>query len=531
MRVTAAAVSADEGDPLTFELTLDRRPTADIKVGYDLVDHAAAVTPGSDAEEGAACGGTVDYELLSGDITVSPSQYSPSQAITLTTVTTCDDDRVEPDETFWLDLSILSGEAVAASPGGAVGRIENDDIAVISISPSPASGTEGGATPVGVTATLDDGSGNALALAQDITVAYTVSGTGTNPATDPGPLPGTVCASADADYGVDVNGNTALIGTLTFTAAAGAVVQQGVFDVDLLDDYCREPAETLRIDLSIQSDPFGQRHPSAASVFEDRDNDPLTDDSYADVEILDRPPPELSVSDFRGDEGTAKDFTVTLSNPRSGETVTVDYDVCGRTGIGTTDCTTIAPSNTLATVPSVANHDFIMAGTCTAPTGAQRGKLTFSGGTTTRTVGVELCFDAFYEVDETLRLELSNPLRAVLVDRDTSTAGVQAYGEGTIVDKGRAEAVHRRRHGQRGRNPRLHGHPLQPGLRQGRDGGLRDADPFGHRGPRLHRGVGHPDLRGHRPPRLVGAGQLRDGGHRVQVPASAGGDDPQRLDR
>ena len=225
-------------------------------------------------------------------------------------VTTCPDTLVEHDETFWLEISIPSGGGEAwvdPNDDGAVGTITNDDIPVVSISPATGSGTEGQAATVDFTVKLDDGSGNALELEQDITVDYAVAGSGTSPAANPG--------QSNADYSVTLNG-TALTGstlsdTITFTAAAGAVVQQAVFAVAPLADYLAESNETLRIDLSNLSDPV------SAAGFEDRDNDPLTDDSHADATIVEDPPPEFSVSDFTGKEGTEQAFTVTPTPARA----------------------------------------------------------------------------------------------------------------------------------------------------------------------------------------------------------------------
>ena len=183
-----------------------------------------------------------------------------------------------------------------------------------------------------------------------------------------------------------------------------------------LADYLAESNETLRIDLSNLSDPV------SAAGFEDRDNDPLTDDSHADATIVEDPPPEFSVSDFTGKEGTEQVFTVTLANPRAGETATVAYTIGGGT----------------ATAPGtgVTLHDYMpKSGTplaCSA-TGPLTGTLSFTSGTT-QDVTVCLHRDAIIESDETVRLTLSSPTNSVIKDHDTLTAGLQAFVEGTIED-------------------------------------------------------------------------------------------------
>ena len=405
VRVTAAAASADEGDDINFELMLDRTPTSDFTVSYSLMDYLPATNPNGADRGTSACAGSDDYLDQSGTLTVQ-SGHSHLLPVSVPAVTTCQDLRVEADETFWLEISIPTGsEALAPAPAGAVGTILNDDIPVVSISPASAQGTEG--NDVRLTVTLDDGNGQALELANTITVDYDVGGSGADAAADPG--------QTGADYSVELNSSpltsSTLTGTLTF--AAVAVVQQHVFDVELEADYEAESSETLRLDLDNLVDALGQ------AVFEDRDNDPLTDDSHAEVTILDDPPPVFSVSDFTGDEGTDQAFTVTLARPRAGEDPTVDYQIAGFA----------PPGGLAATDPAtgVTHHDYEAAygaPTCSS-TGSLTGTLDFSGKTTD-TVEVCLRLDAIKERPETLGLTLSNPTKAVIAD---------PVGEGTIIDQ------------------------------------------------------------------------------------------------
>ena len=413
--VSVVDVSEDEGTNIQFKLAFDRDFIADITVDYVLKDHATGTNK---AARGTTCASGIDYREfpLTGTITI-PHSWDHTKTYDLPqVVTTCADTLVEHDETFYLEISIPSGGGEAwvdPTDDGAVGTITNDDIPVISISPASGSGTEGQAATVDFTVKLDDGSGNALELEQDITVDYAVGGSGTSPAANPG--------QTGADYSVTLGGTaltgSTLSGTITFTAAAGAVVQQAVFAVAPLADYLAESNETLRIDLSNLSDPV------SAAGFEDRDNNPLTNDSHADATIVEDPPPEFSVSDFTGKEGTEQVFTVTLANPRAGETATVAYTIGGGT----------------ATAPGtgVTLHDYMpKSGTplaCSA-TGPLTGTLSFSSGTTTQDVDVCLRRDAIIESDETVRLTLSSPTNSVIKDHDTLTAGLQAFVEGTIED-------------------------------------------------------------------------------------------------
>ena len=394
VEVTADDAEVDEGGQLKFELMLDGSPTGDIQVGFELVEHQTGTDK---ATRGTACTSGIDYLRSSGDIII-PSSHNPSLKVTsIPEFTTCADRIVERAETLWLRIWVVSGEAwVDAGDDGAVGTIRNDDVPVVSVRPLNPQGTEGGT--VRLTVTLDDGSGGGLQLTQGVTAGYAVAGRGTSPATDPG--------STGADYALKrSNAAIPLTGTVAFVAGLSATVQQEVFDFELLADYLAEPSESLRLDLSIQTDPMGE------AVFEDRDNDPLTDDSYADVTILDDPPPALSVSDFSGDEGTDQVFAVTLANRRAGDTVTVDYTVGGGTDT--------------ATAPPAALHDYTAAPNYT-PSDPLSGTITFSGAKTVHNLGVRLERDTVYEVDETLSITLSNQSsNAVLAD---------ATGEGTIVD-------------------------------------------------------------------------------------------------
>ena len=416
-RVTVADVAVDEGDQLTFQISLDRDPTANIDVEYRLIDHNLATHP---AVRGAApCDSDDDYlELtvtLTGTLTIT-FPHDHLRPVDLPAVTTCEDPLVEFDETFWLEVSIPSGggEAIVELGEGAIGTIRNDDIPVVAVEPAVGDGIEGQPDSVDFTVSLDgmdlDGNTQTVQLTEDITVDYTVGGAGTDPATDPG--------QADADYAVTLDtasppglSGSTLAGTLTFNVATigTPAVTEHIFAVELLPDYLVEGTETLRLDLHNLTDPIG------AAVFEDRDSDPVTDDSHADATIRDDPLPVLSASDFRGPEGTDQHFTVTLANPRAGETVTVNYVIGGGTA------TAPAPGETL--------HDY------TANSGSLSGTLNFPDGTIQHLVGVSLRRDAIHESEETVRLVLSSPDRAVLSDRDPVAVGVQAYGEGTIVNE------------------------------------------------------------------------------------------------
>ena len=399
---------AAEGDLVVFMVDLDKEPAADVTLNYTFAaDDRAGAHQATQAVGNSCTAG--DYLGATGTVTVAAF----SQQATFE-VQTCEDLLVERDETFWVELSRATngGEVVVPSPTGDWGTIRNDDVPVVSIvaDPADASGVEGQAERLKFTVSLTVG-GRPAQLSEDITVDYAIGDFGTEPATAPGP--------PDADYTVtlgtpnpqDLSGST-LQGTLTFTAGTSGTlpVTEHLFEAVLRADHLLEGDEKFQLDLDNLMDPVG------AAVFEDTDGDPDTDDSYAVGTITDDPPPVLSVTGFTGPEGTTPSFVVSVAAARAGE-VTVDYSIAGAGARSATD-----------PAAGVTLHDY------TAATGSLSGTLTFPYPDNERSVGVRLRRDAIHESDETLRLTLQTPTGAVLFDRDLVTAGVQAYGVGTITD-------------------------------------------------------------------------------------------------
>ena len=432
--LTAADASTVEGndpDPdafeeLVFELGLDRAPTAPVVVGYELQGDTRSQSHAATAGSDCAVAGT-DYLLW--DDPVNPGGFTDEGTVTIDAgvqrasipaVRICGDRLVEHSETFWLEVTVVSGEAIEApSPpddGGAWGTIRHDDVPVVSVSPAAAEGTEGQADsegqadPLAFTVGLTVG-GRPAQLTEDVTVDYEIGG-GT--AAAPGP--------ADADYAVTLDGTAlagpSIRGTLTFAVDTSGTppVTEHLFEVELLADYLLENPETFQLDLD------NLRDPVRAAVFEDRDSDG-TDDSYAVGTILDDPPPVLSVSGFAGPEGSDQSVVVSLAAARSGKTVTVDYAITGDE---------VASNGDTATAPG---HPAKPADFEPVPdTDPLTGTLTLDESTLSVPVEVSLLPDATHEDSETLRLTLQNPTGAVLFDRDPVAGGVQAFGEGIITN-------------------------------------------------------------------------------------------------
>jgi len=165
-------------------------------------------------------------------------------------------------------------------------------------------------------------------------------------------------------------------GTLTFspgsTTANVAVPVNG--------DTLNESNETFFVNLSGATNATIAKAQGIGTIL---DNDPI---------------PTLSIGDdsvTEANTGTRTlSFTVSLS-AASGQTVTVNYATADGTATAGSDYT------------------------------AASGTLTFSPGTTSRTVNVTVLGDSVPEADETLFVNLSNPTLATLAD---------AQGIGTIVD-------------------------------------------------------------------------------------------------
>ena len=245
---------------------------------------------------------------------------------------------------------------------------------------------------------------------ETVTVDYRLSGDEIVDNADTATAPGHRTEPADFEPVPDTG---PLTGTVTLAPGTPCQTRCTV-EVSLLADYVPDEGdETLRLTLA---------NPSGA-VLSGSDRDNSIDQIHGVGTIEDVDPPVLSVSGFSGREGTTQSFTISLSGARAGETVTVNYAIVGGTGAR------------WATAPgSPDTPDFA------AASDPLSGELTFRSGVpgevdvVERTVDVSLLNDEVIEGPEELRLVLENPSHAVLADRDLGTAGVQAYGVGTITD-------------------------------------------------------------------------------------------------
>jgi len=129
--VTAVGTgTANEGDPISFEVTLDATPTATRTVEYNTISDATAGDTATSA----------DYTgLTTTTLTFDPTatNYSNTQTVMVTMLT---DDVVERNETFRFELGNPStGLTLSATADEATGTIINTTAATVSVSQSASS--------------------------------------------------------------------------------------------------------------------------------------------------------------------------------------------------------------------------------------------------------------------------------------------------------------------------------------------------------------------------------------------------------
>ena len=299
-------VVAENNGPMTFTISLDAAAAVPVQVDYATSDNTA--TAGS------------DYTAKSGTAVIPAGSTSTTVNVAL-----LDDSTYEGDETLNLDLSGAVNGTISDAQGQ--GTIQDDDPAPTISVDSPSVG-EGGGT-LTFTISID------TAAAVDTSVDYT---TNDGTATD----------------GQDYTGQS---GTAAITAGSTSTT----VDVPVTDDSTYEGDETLTLDLSNPVN--GQGTPSGTGTINEND-----------------PAPTISVdSPSVGEGGGTLTFTISIDAVSALDT-SVDY----------------ATSDGSATD----GQDYT----------GQSGTATILAGATSTTVDVPVLDDSTYEGDETLHLDLSNPL-------------------------------------------------------------------------------------------------------------------------
>ena len=389
---------AAEGVDLEFTLRLVARgngalPDTDVDVDYELKDSRR----GTPATLGDECGlpdavDGPDYPrwedppgsgtfTASGTVTFRQPSSPTGETTKTITVPTCVDPLVEHREQFWLEVTVPIGNEAAVRSGsgindayGGSGHILNDDIAVVVVADQSARETDG-------TMTFDVGlkvNGGSARLTEDVTVDFA-----TQPRTATG-------GSACGDPGTDYVSRSA--GSLTFTPTMAE--RQVVVDVcDDSDGSELDETFVLVFENPLPYPDMFDGDPAAA--------DPPT--LEATGTIINVAPATLSVNDVDADEGETLTFTVTLTDPRIGQTVNVDYEVDGGTAQAGIDYEDTLPPDPLT------------------------GTLTLSDVALTDTVEVLTLRDTIADDGETVSLVLSNRRPANVKIGD-------AEGTGTITD-------------------------------------------------------------------------------------------------
>ena len=429
--ITITGASASEGDALTFNLTLSN-PSDEV------------VTVLATVNDGTATVADNDYTDINGQLIT----FNPGVTSQQFVVQTIEDTKFEADQTVSV---VLSGATNASGTSGspATGTIVNDD-ARPTITITGASASEGDALTFNLTlsnpsdetvtvqATVNDGTAtvadndytdvngqlitfNPGVTAQsfvvqtvedtkfeaDQTLSVALSGETNATGTSGSPATGTI-VNDDARPTITITGASASEGdALTFNlslsnlsdeqvsvlastvdgiAAAGSdftgvtnqaiVFAPGASTAQLVvastEDGTVETAETFTVELSGAINAGGiSGSPATGTIVDD---DGVTTISVNDVAIAE------------GNAGSTKlDFTITLSAPSS-QTITV-----------------------LATITdgSATSEDY---------TAATPVLVTFTPGSTTRTVSASVLGDTKFEADQTFNITLSDPTNAVIAD-------------------------------------------------------------------------------------------------------------------
>ena len=368
--VAAVVQTVDEGTPAEFTVTLTgATSTAEVVISYTLGGTAAAGT---------------DYTAPATPATLTIAAGDSTGTISIPTV---DDSVLDPGETLTVTLDGASTTAgtvtVDSTAASATAMITDTGTVTVSVAAVAETVPEG--TAAQFTVTLSG------AVGSDVALGWSTTG-------------GT--ATAGADY-TAVTG-----GTVTFVSGESLT---RTISVMTLEDILAESDETFMVTLAAP----GTGLPTGVSL----------DTATATGTIEDDDPIKASVAAVAGtvDEGTAAEFTVSLTGGTSAADVEVTYTVGGTATAGTD-----------YTVP---------------PTPAT---LTIAAGESTGTISIQTLDDGVLDHGETLTVTLdgaSTTAGTVTVDSTAASATAMITDAGTVT-----VSVFRGERG-RGRSGRVHGAP------------------------------------------------------------------------
>ena len=304
--LTVAAADADEGDALSFTVTLSLATDQEVTASWAVSTSGTANTASS-----ADLSGTT-----SGSLTFAADETSKTIA-----VNTVEDSIHELDETFTVTLSSPSSNARLGAAKSAVGTIDDDDDApvVVLVFGDNSMSENGGTLEVhgGFANNMDNPTSATLTVRiAPVAGAFTVSGDGTI----------SIPAGAQSSGGSSV----------TLTA---------------VDNDTDSPDRTVTVTATVESDlALTFAAPAGRDIT-------LTDDEVAPTVTLDLAPPSIRESDVTGTPGAQHVSTVTasLSHPSSEET-TIDVSaaavspaVTGDFALSTNKRLTVAAGQTAST--------------------------------------------------------------------------------------------------------------------------------------------------------------------------------------
>ena len=260
--VTVADARADEGDSMTFTVTLDKAVTGGLTVTPSFTDGTA--TKGADYTENRRGLG------FAGNAGETRSF----------TVATTEDTDIETDETFTVSLAVSGTSATVTATDTATGTITNDDRRETS---------RVAAAVTVADATADEGDSMTFTVTLDAAVSGGLTVT-------PSFTDGT------ANKGADYTENTA---ALRFTGTAG---ENRSFTVATTEDTDIETDETFTVSLAVSGT-------SATVTATDTATGTITNDDRRETS---RVAAAVTVADATADEGDSMTFTVTLDAAVSG---------------------------------------------------------------------------------------------------------------------------------------------------------------------------------------------------------------------
>ncbi len=340
-------VTVQEGGVATFTVSLTSPSAVQVSASF--------ATASGTALQG------IDYTGTGGIVT-----FAPGQTTQTIQVTTLPDQIAEGSETFFVNLTNISG-AVPVDPTG-VGTILDDDSVVFSIS-GDSQVVEGAIAnyTVAYSGTLGDGQTASVVVTTGIAAGGDVDAT---------PLLDYVALAAASAPGVSFNPAT---GLLTFTGGAGNATSLA-FTVPTVPDSQVEPTEDFQVQLSSPSANASIANPSV--VTDILDNDQVTFNITGSPAVI---------------EGNTASYTVSYAGSVApGVTVSVQV-ATGTAAGGNPDATPVLDFGDLTALPGVSFNP-------------ATGILTFTGGGATSagfTVGT--VDDGAVEPTEDYQVQLSNP--------------------------------------------------------------------------------------------------------------------------